>query len=98
VGSGEQITPAPGFEAVTLEDPVSGRVYVAYRDPTDAEGRWPAAELIESINGLVGQFAAMPTATEEQKSARDDMGRQISRSVEDLEIMRGLYNVFGQTF
>src|SRR5690606_2205895 len=89
-GSGEAFTPAAGFETVRFEDPTSGRVYLAYRDPSD-EGRWPAAEKLEQLNGLAAQLSELPAETEEQKAARDSLRNTIRQHVEDVDILRTLY-------
>ncbi|MEM9191706.1 MAG: zinc-dependent metalloprotease [Myxococcota bacterium] len=81
-GSGEEIDIAPNFEEVRLEDPVSGRVYIAYRDPARANEGWVAADKIDQINQLIADGA---------------QDFQITREVNDLEIYRALYNIFGMS-
>ena len=93
LGSGESLTPAPGFEAVTLEDPVSGRIYAAYRPETGADDSWMAADKIDEINMMVEEFHATPAG--EQK---DRIGSSIRNEIEDLELMRGMYQIFGRAF
>ena len=82
-GNGDGITPGPGFDELRFEDPFSGRVYLAWRKAGDLETRWLAAELIDEANRLVGANA-------------EDY--EIQNVVQDLEMMRGMFMLFGYVY
>ncbi|MCA9603634.1 MAG: zinc-dependent metalloprotease [Myxococcales bacterium] len=101
-GSGEVLQPAPGFETVRFQDKASGRVYAAYR-PTEADGhRRVAAEIIEQCNDLQAMADAVAAkgdaATEEEKAAAQQAPYDIKSKINDLEILRGMYKLFGTAF
>ncbi len=95
-GSGEEIVPAEGFEAVTLQDPGSPRVYVAYRN--DNGERWLAAERISQINQRIEQWRAMPNGSAEEQQAKSRALSSIRGDIQDLEIIRGMYQLYGLAF
>lgn len=99
LGSDEALDPAPGFETVQFEDRFGGGyVYAALRkvgDPNPTTGaslilraqtqaaKWDQAKnLNQPVDGL--------TATEWEARVRE--------TVRNMEIMRGLYNIFGRAF
>ena len=85
-------------------------MYLAYRDPLDT-GRWPAAEKLESLNGLavnlqkaLDELAKMPQTTDQEKAAYaaqlqlvERKRADISNNVEDVDMMRELYALFGRS-
>jgi hypothetical protein len=94
VGASDPINIAPNFEEVTLTDPQSGRVYVAYRDPNGNPNQFLAAKLIDKINVMVDDLEAL---------AQDDAGAprlraMIQNEIETLEMLRSLYNEFQFVF
>jgi len=97
LGSGEALTPAAGYETVEFNDPFGGGyVYAALRklnDPLPTTGasivlraqaqqaKWTQAKnLNQPVDGL--------TAAEWESKVRE--------TVRTMEIMRGLYNIFGR--
>jgi hypothetical protein len=97
LGSGEALTPAPGYESVQFNDPFGGGyIYAALRkvgDPLPSTGasivlraqtqqaKWTQAKnLNQPVDGL--------TASEWEAKVRE--------TVRTMEIMRGLYNIFGR--
>jgi hypothetical protein len=95
-GSGDVLTPSQGYETVRFEDPTSGRTFLAYRDPLDT-GRWPAAEKLDALNLEAAALAAMPQDTDEQLQAYANARASLKQGVEDLDIMRELFWLFGRS-
>ncbi|MEY2935368.1 MAG: hypothetical protein RL033_6117 [Pseudomonadota bacterium] len=82
VGSGESRTAPAGFTSVEVADPVSGRVFQAFRSADRSGGPWYAADLVEQAQKLV----ADPNADE----------GDIASVFGDLELVRMAFNVLGQ--
>ena len=100
LGSGETITPAPGYTTVSVADPFgSGYTYAALSDPT-ATSAPAAVQMIATTNRNVAGWTAAQASTngmyqglttaQWEAAARDN--------VRSLEMMRGFYSVFGQAF
>jgi hypothetical protein len=85
VGSGESRVVPDGFESLEVADPISGRVFVAFRRAGDVAGTWYAADLVERTQLLL----AKPN-----RDANDE--NELSNLFGDLELVRLAFNVFGQ--
>ncbi len=92
LGTGQAITPASGFDATTFEDPFSGRVYVAYRSQSNPDDAWFGADRIDELNGLLADYNAAADDSPEKR----DFERRMRGILEDLEIMRAMYDAFGK--
>lgn len=97
LGSGEQITPAAGYSVVQFADPFGGYIYAAVKKDNDPAPP-PAPQIILTAQqykanwdlaaaSSTGTYQGLTTAQWEAKT------RELVRS---LEIMRGLYNIFGR--
>lgn len=99
LGSDEALTPASGFETVEFADPFGGGyVYAALRkvgEPNPSTGaiivaraqtqkaKWDQAKnLNQRVDGLLAS----------------EWEAQLRETVRNMEIMRGLYNIFGRAF
>jgi hypothetical protein len=82
VGSGEQRDVPDGFEEVSIGDPASGRVFVAYRKVGNTDGPWYAADLLERAKAIV----ADPASTTGDKAG----------IFGDIELVRLAFGIFGQ--
>ena len=88
-GSGDVLTPAPNYEVLQFADPVSGRAYAAYYDPIDPSKRFVAAELMAALTPI----AELYVTTDDEETFFQ--ARSILQyGVENLEILRSLYNAF----
>jgi hypothetical protein len=95
-GEGEPVAPAPGFETVEGTDPISGRIYQAYRNPNEASESFVAARLVERLQANADALAAIPPGGTDA-AARNEIATIRSRiqgDVELLEILRSLYGQF----
>jgi hypothetical protein len=81
VGSGEQRTAPPGFTAVEVASPTTGRMFVAYKKDGDLPGIWYAAEQIEKTKALI----------EREAPAAD-----VENAFGDIELIRMAFGIFGQ--
>ncbi|HTV21416.1 MAG TPA: hypothetical protein VMG12_22165, partial [Polyangiaceae bacterium] len=82
LGSGEERTAPPGFEVVEVASPISGRSFVAYRNPADPPGTWYAADLIDKAKKIV--------APDSGASAGD-----IDNVFGDIELVRLAFGILG---
>ena len=82
VGSGESRTAPPGFTAVEVADPVSGRVFVAFRSADNSGGPWYAADLLEKAKTLLADPDSDPG--------------EIASLFGDIELVRMAFNILGQ--
>jgi hypothetical protein len=94
VGSNDPIEIAPNYEEVRVTDPLSGRIYVAYRDPNGNVDSFLGAKLLTQLQGLIDQLNALPA----DDPAVPRLRGQISNEVEILEMLRSLYNEFQYVF
>ena len=79
--SGEQRSAPAGFEEVSVADPGTGRVLVAYRKVGGADGPWYAADLLDQAKAELAQTPP-PSA-----------GR-IASIFGDIELVRLAFNIF----
>jgi hypothetical protein len=95
VGCGEGFTPAPGSTVETMNDPLSGKQYAAIRY---GDGRYsPGAELIAQGADLVTAYetaTALPAGTERDRAVATATAN-VANHVEMLDLIRGMYNIFG---
>ncbi len=96
LGSGEALTPAPGFTVVSFPDPFGGGYVYATLSKTGATEPTPAMKVIEKA-------IAFKTKWDQAKSQGvvDGMNAaqweaKVRDQVRSLEMMRGLYNIFGK--
>jgi hypothetical protein len=92
LGSGEQRTAPAGYEAVEVSNPYTGRVFVAFKKPSDPPGTWYAAELLEQAKQLVAPCDTNPACTDDP--TLDQAG--IDNIFGDIELVRMAFNVFGE--
>ncbi|MBI3184011.1 MAG: zinc-dependent metalloprotease [Myxococcales bacterium] len=89
LGSGEQLTPAAGYEVEQFADPFGGYIYAALKQ-TGATKVTAAPQLIINARNYKTKWDQATTPSE--KALWEAKTREAVRS---LEIMRGLYNIFG---
>jgi hypothetical protein len=94
VGANDPIEVAPNYEEVRVTDPISGRIYVAYRDPNGSPESFLGAKLLGQLQGLIDQLDALPADDPSAPGLR----AEISNEVEILEILRSLYAEFQYVF
>lgn len=98
VGCGEAFTPGPGLEPVTMTDPMSGKQYaaIAYQD-----GRYsPGAELVKKGDELAREYERRLASDDDAPDRERAINRARARlqdHVELLDLVRGLYQVYGYT-
>lgn len=80
-GSGEQRSAPEGFDLVEVADPLTGRVFVAYRRSDGAGGPWYAADMLEEAQRIVDD----PSSSE----------NQIENIFSDIELVRTAFGIFG---
>jgi hypothetical protein len=91
LGSGESVTPATGFELVQFQDPFGGGYsYAALRKTGDLNPNAAAQMVLTATDYRTKWLAATLPA---DKALWEAKTREAVRS---LEMMRGLYGVFGQ--
>ncbi len=87
VGSGEEVTPADGMVLLTCQDPFRGHIYGTVYDPTwDESDKGPAIKMINKCNDLVTKFKATGNPTTRY---------WLEDTIEWLNVLRGMYEVFG---
>jgi hypothetical protein len=86
VGSGESRTAPPGFDAVQVSDPESGRVFVAFRTSDRSGGPWYGADLVEKAQ----QIKDDPNLPEDERAA------ELSNIFGDIELVRFAFNILGE--
>jgi hypothetical protein len=94
VGANDPIEVAANYEEVRVEDPISGRIYVAYRDPHGNVDSFLGAKLLTKLQGMIDELNALPAGDPGIPRAR----ALISNEIETLEILRSLYNEFEHVF
>jgi hypothetical protein len=86
VGSGESRTPPAGFEAVQVDDPVSGRMFVAFRKADGSEGPWYGADLLSKAL----QIKADPNLDDRTRAS------ELANIFGDIELVRFAFNILGE--
>lgn len=88
-GSGEQrdTPPLEGYELVEATNPETGVVYVAYRSQDVQAGPWFGADLLKQANDLIAE-------ANDPNNPNPPSAAQINRAFENIEITRGLYQIF----
>jgi hypothetical protein len=94
VGASDPIDVAPNYEEVRLTDPLSGRIYAAYRDPNGNPNQFLGAKLLEKVQAMVDELDAMPQGDPNAPRLRS----LISNEIETIEMLRSLYNEFQFVF
>ena len=80
-GSGEQRTAPDGYDLIEVSNPITGRVYVAYRRSDLEGGPWYAADMLEEAQRIVDDPDSSPAL--------------ISNTFSDVELVRMAYGIFG---
>ena len=94
-GDGNDTTVHPNFEEVRFANPVSGRVYIAYKPAADTGAdnlttdQWFAADLVARGRDLAALYSS-------GSGNQDQISRQLSIIASDLEMLRSLYEIFGK--
>jgi hypothetical protein len=98
VGSGEAVTPAPGFTVKQFEDPFGGGYIYAAMQPNSEVKLTPAAYAVQKAIDNAAGLALAEAATDRTHNGLTvaQWEAQVRESVRMLEMMRGLYNVFGR--
>jgi hypothetical protein len=86
VGSGESRTAPPGFDAVQVSDPESGREFVAFRTSDRSGGPWYGADLVEKAQ----QIKDDPNLSDDERAA------ELSNIFGDIELVRFAFNILGE--
>ncbi|MBN1947580.1 MAG: zinc-dependent metalloprotease [Bradymonadales bacterium] len=108
VGSGEHTTPGEGFETVEYCDHFSlgGECYGALM-PEGSENPGLAAQMVLNCIELQDQWDALeleasgpitPTRRSQIRDEQQDIAWQIQYIIEDMNFVRGIYDVFGASF
>lgn len=109
LGSGENIAPGPGFETVTFDDPFGGGYsYAALKSTTTGTQPSAAAWQVEQANALKTDWdykvqqsqnqALTPAERAQWAMLAAEYEGKTREAVRNLEMMRGLYDIFGQTW
>ncbi len=91
MGTGEEVVPGEGFEVVTCSDPILGHSYGAFARTELVPRQSTAYEMIMECNELVDLY-------ETDIFNRPTRAGNLSNHIERMNMMRGLYNVFGSIF
>ncbi|MDH5672136.1 MAG: zinc-dependent metalloprotease [Myxococcales bacterium] len=90
-GESETIEVGAGFEEVRLEDPVSGRIYVAYYDPAQSMDRFLGAKMLSQLQPLVERIGELEDPdSDEAISLRSTLSSRIG----DVELLRSVYSFY----
>ncbi len=98
LGSGENLTPATGFDLVTFDDPFgSGYTYAAMQRHGDTVV--PAApSMVQNASAWTAKWNQAKTGnTTVDGLTAAQWEAKVRDATRTLEMMRGLYNIFGQT-
>lgn len=94
LGTQENLTPVSGFEVVEFNDPFGGGYKYAALKTQDTAAYVPAAPaMILQAQAQKATWDAASTADAKAKAEQD-----LRETVRKLEIMRGLYGIFSQTW
>jgi hypothetical protein len=92
VGSGEQVTPGPGMQVVTCQDPIGGHIYGALHDPTLAADKvGGAVRLIQQCAQQAQAFLAQTPGSTAYNNAR----YELNNTIEWLNFLRAFYQQYG---
>lgn len=94
LGSGEQLSPAPGFEVVTFDDPFGGYTYAALKQTAGVDQRAASRMIAIAKNTKAKWDQAVGSGTVDGLTAAqwEEQTREIVRR---LELMRSMANIFG---
>jgi hypothetical protein len=96
VGSGDEVTPTPGMKVATCQDPVGGHIYGTVYDPTiKATNQTTAYTLISKCQTLADSYATLKQTAPDTNSFFT-VRRDLNDSVEWLNFLRGLYDLYGR--
>jgi len=96
VGSGEEMNPGPEYEILTFSDPITGHQYGTMRkkagyDEAAGDFKPPPVQMIEELNVSKARWLTLS----ENDRERESLEQRMNDRVESLNILRGLYQVFG---
>ena len=97
VGSGEQMSAGPEYEILTFSDPTTGHQYGTFRkkagyDEAAGDFKPPPVQMMEELNVTKARWLTLS----ENDNERQRLEQQMNDRVESLNILRGLYEVFGK--
>jgi hypothetical protein len=101
LGGGEQVNPGEGYDLLTFQDPFTGHQYGTFKnqDGYERAGEFeilvpPPVQLIEQLNRWRADWEELP----ENDRTKMRLEQQMNNGVETLNMIRGLYGVFGSVF
>lgn len=96
-GSGEGLEPADPTQLVEVADPFNGRVYVALRSE-DAGELGVGATMLDRAQHWLDQYDAALVDPELDPSWADYYRYQFEATIENVEVVRGLYDLYGYLY
>jgi hypothetical protein len=96
MGTGEEVTPGGGKEVLTCQDPIGGHVYGTIYDPAAPEAeQGSSVRMMRQCQTQAERYAQLNAAS---PSSSDTIRAraELSQTVEWLNFLRGLYDVFGR--
>ncbi|MFO0594099.1 MAG: zinc-dependent metalloprotease [Myxococcaceae bacterium] len=99
LGSSDNLTPAPGFTVVTFADPFGGGYSYAAMKKTGATVPTAGVMQVERAEALRVKWQAAVTSGQpvDGKTA-DQWENDVRQATRSLEMMRGLYDIFGRAW
>ena len=91
VGANDPIEVGPNYEEVRMTDPLSGRIYVAYRNPDGNPDSFLGAKMLDQIQVMIDELEALPA---EDTVSAPRLRAEIQSEIEVLEMLRSLYSEF----
>ncbi len=95
LGSGENLSPSPGFDVVTFDDPLGGATYAALKSQTATSVAAAPAMILRGTEWKAKYAQAKATNMPVDGLTAAQWEGKLRDTVRSLEIMRGLYRVFG---
>ncbi len=96
LGGAEEMDPGPEHRLISFSDPITGHAYGTFEkkagyDEDAGEFPPPPVQFIHELNGLKEMWQDEP----EKSNLKARLEQRINDRVESLNILRGLYKVFG---
>ncbi len=107
VGGAEQITVAPGYHTMEVQDVTTGAIYAAIeKDGATPAQRTPALRMINQARNLLTVVNNPKLALPQEEwdnparveAKRKEYTELFRDSVRDLDLMRGMYSLYGHPF
>lgn len=98
LGSSDNLTPAAGFQVVTFDDPFGGGYIYAAMKKTGQTNPPAGAAMVERATALKVKWDAAVTSGQpvDGKTATQ-WETEVRQAIRTLEMMRGLYDIFGRS-